>query len=726
MKQITAALVCLIVLASTSHAEKKIAEIKRSSTHRSIDSTALDGILLPNGYNPDDFRLEEKKPFFPDDPCTARMVGSAYWAVDAWLAGDEVYKVYQDIDLLANDCSYPFYVTAVAIQMQFAYPGSVYVQADVEGLDPNSTDACPAPGPLLGISEEYGYEIPAAGVFLIVVVLEEPVLVDTSYFAGMYIAEGVADLVPALVTDDDPYQCVSWNDWGLGWVDLVNNQYYGFPGNLVMYSYGYNAGFSGSTPGSVSFYAPSDSAECRGIVDLCLADIIDTSHIDQCNFEYSNGSGWNSIGVDTSPDITLRNGATPSSIQPGFSYQWNTTGLTQGWYLVRSIAEYGGESVGGDTISVYVDNTPLAASTLQPDMFETVCDTITIKAAVSDEDASLAQFELRPSSSLITRDWPLLDQFDFGDVNGNPADNNPMFSGEFGDYYNGPTIVASALKYFGDRGYPEVMYVESAPRSAEELVEILADSMNVRDRFGTQDDNMISRLKHHLKATGGEIDAKVLAERTIENILYYMEYRRGLVMLGISQPYGYWLGLSSIDLPPDGSGDVVCQLYDTRTATYQSSTLSTSSGLAVLYDGSMRSVDKAIACYPAVDTVGRSVLGGDYNPADGFSLFWDRFSFADGEYYLSAITMDLTNRVADKASMISLGCEHDFERGNVNGQGGIDIDDVIYVIAYIFSGGPPPTPVLEAGNANCLEGIDMDDVIYLIAFIFGGGPPPCE
>ena len=61
--------------------------------------------------------------------------------------------------------------------------------------------------------------------------------------------------------------------------------------------------------------------------------------------------------------------------------------------------------------------------------------------------------------------------------------------------------------------------------------------------------------------------------------------------------------------------------------------------------------------------------------------------------------------------------------GDVNGSGAVDIDDVVYLINYIFAGGPGPEP-LDSGDANCSGGVDIDDVVYLIAYIFSGGPPP--
>ena len=62
--------------------------------------------------------------------------------------------------------------------------------------------------------------------------------------------------------------------------------------------------------------------------------------------------------------------------------------------------------------------------------------------------------------------------------------------------------------------------------------------------------------------------------------------------------------------------------------------------------------------------------------------------------------------------------------GDANGSGGVDIDDVVYLIGYIFSGGPPPTPFVCCGDANGSLGVDIDDVVYEIGYIFSGGDPP--
>jgi len=62
--------------------------------------------------------------------------------------------------------------------------------------------------------------------------------------------------------------------------------------------------------------------------------------------------------------------------------------------------------------------------------------------------------------------------------------------------------------------------------------------------------------------------------------------------------------------------------------------------------------------------------------------------------------------------------------GDANGDATVDISDAVYLIAYIFSGGAAPNPLL-AGDANCDSTVDISDAVYLIAYIFGGGTAPC-
>ena len=62
--------------------------------------------------------------------------------------------------------------------------------------------------------------------------------------------------------------------------------------------------------------------------------------------------------------------------------------------------------------------------------------------------------------------------------------------------------------------------------------------------------------------------------------------------------------------------------------------------------------------------------------------------------------------------------------GDVTNDGQIDIADVVYLLNYLYVGGPAPEP-LYLGDVNCDESLDGGDVVYLINYLFEGGPQPC-
>jgi hypothetical protein len=74
-------------------------------------------------------------------------------------------------------------------------------------------------------------------------------------------------------------------------------------------------------------------------------------------------------------------------------------------------------------------------------------------------------------------------------------------------------------------------------------------------------------------------------------------------------------------------------------------------------------------------------------------------------------------------SLVQIIEEHSCIVGDANSDGAIDIDDVVFLINYIFAGGPEAVPY-ESGDANCSGVVDIDDVVYLINYIFAGGPEP--
>ena len=62
-------------------------------------------------------------------------------------------------------------------------------------------------------------------------------------------------------------------------------------------------------------------------------------------------------------------------------------------------------------------------------------------------------------------------------------------------------------------------------------------------------------------------------------------------------------------------------------------------------------------------------------------------------------------------------------RGDVNADCNINVSDVVYLINYMFKGGPAPK-ALSSGDVNCDGKVLVADIVYLINYLFKGGPKP--
>ena len=62
-------------------------------------------------------------------------------------------------------------------------------------------------------------------------------------------------------------------------------------------------------------------------------------------------------------------------------------------------------------------------------------------------------------------------------------------------------------------------------------------------------------------------------------------------------------------------------------------------------------------------------------------------------------------------------------RGDANNDSKLTVSDVVYLINYLFKGGPLPVRSYTADN-NCDGKTSVSDVVYLINYLFKGGPPP--
>ena len=61
--------------------------------------------------------------------------------------------------------------------------------------------------------------------------------------------------------------------------------------------------------------------------------------------------------------------------------------------------------------------------------------------------------------------------------------------------------------------------------------------------------------------------------------------------------------------------------------------------------------------------------------------------------------------------------------GDTNRDGGIDVSDPVYLLDYLFLGGPAPDS-LRFANVNGDAAVDLSDVVYVLDYLFQGGPEP--
>jgi len=71
----------------------------------------------------------------------------------------------------------------------------------------------------------------------------------------------------------------------------------------------------------------------------------------------------------------------------------------------------------------------------------------------------------------------------------------------------------------------------------------------------------------------------------------------------------------------------------------------------------------------------------------------------------------------------SLATEESYVTGDANGDGVINVADIVYLVNFLYRHGDPPDP-MEAGDASCDGIVDVADIVYLVNYLYRGGDPP--
>lgn len=59
-------------------------------------------------------------------------------------------------------------------------------------------------------------------------------------------------------------------------------------------------------------------------------------------------------------------------------------------------------------------------------------------------------------------------------------------------------------------------------------------------------------------------------------------------------------------------------------------------------------------------------------------------------------------------------------RGDLNRSGFVEMGDIVFLISYLYKGGPPPSP-FSVGDVNCDRVVSLGDAVFLISYLYKGG-----
>lgn len=111
--------------------------------------------------------------------------------------------------------------------------------------------------------------------------------------------------------------------------------------------------------------------------------------------------------------------------------------------------------------------------------------------------------------------------------------------------------------------------------------------------------------------------------------------------------------------------------------------------------------------------------------SSGFTTVNVQYTASEGDYVIRVIVDedDLKIETDDSNNEDSVSVSFEVMCGDVNGDGVIELGDVVYLINYLYRNGDPPIP-MEAGDCNCDGIIELGDIVYLINYLYRGGDPP--
>ena len=106
-------------------------------------------------------------------------------------------------------------------------------------------------------------------------------------------------------------------------------------------------------------------------------------------------------------------------------------------------------------------------------------------------------------------------------------------------------------------------------------------------------------------------------------------------------------------------------------------------------------------------------------------------STSAGNFKIKGTVFDSTDMVLDDPQNLLVDSKEwqvivgSYKCGDCNSDNLVNVSDVIFLINYLFKGGPSPVPLASA-DVNLDQKVTFSDVVYLINYLFKGGLEPCH
>jgi hypothetical protein len=138
------------------------------------------------------------------------------------------------------------------------------------------------------------------------------------------------------------------------------------------------------------------------------------------------------------------------------------------------------------------------------------------------------------------------------------------------------------------------------------------------------------------------------------------------------------------------------------------------------------SVDIMISIFVSNWNVSRQLIGTDNNGANGWSITWTPSGIQDGfPAFFRAKGLDNSGLTGTSAILLNYNCADFFVKGDYNGDGSLNLPDLVYIIDFCLNGGPPPVGGVGRADANCDNNVNITDAVYFMNYMFGTATTPC-